>query len=124
MIFVITVSMLREGFEDYFRYREDEKQNSAKVLRYQPSKSEFKEIKSADIKVGDVLKITDGMAFPCDLVLLASSADGNCFIKTASLDGEKNLKKRQQAKDFKDLLPNEAQNTFGLAQLKGSCKVA
>ena len=35
--------------------------------------------------------------FPADLAILASSNDGECFIKTSSLDGEKNLKKRIQA---------------------------
>lgn len=77
------------------------------MLKFVKGKPEFQEVRSADIKVGDLLKITDGMAFPCDLVLLASSADGNCFIKTSSLDGEKNLKKRQLAKDFGNLLPND-----------------
>lgn len=33
--------------------------------------------------------------FPADLVILASSKEqGECFVATASLDGEKNLKKR------------------------------
>ena len=44
--------------------------------------------------------IKDEETFPADLALLTSSNDGDCFIKTSSLDGEKNLKKRVQAKDL------------------------
>ena len=35
-----------------------------------------------------------GETFPADLGVLATSNKGDCFIKTSSLDGEKNLKKR------------------------------
>lgn len=43
----------------------------------------------------------DGDTFPADIALLTSSDNGDCFIKTSSLDGEKNLKKRVQCKDLK-----------------------
>lgn len=38
--------------------------------------------------------IEDNETFPADLSLLCSSNEGLAFIKTSSLDGEKNLKKR------------------------------
>ena len=43
----------------------------------------------------------DGDTFPADIALMTSSDDGGCFIKTSSLDGEKNLKKRIQVKGLK-----------------------
>lgn len=43
----------------------------------------------------------DGDTFPADIALLTSSDNGDCFIKTSSLDGEKNLKKRVQPKNLK-----------------------
>lgn len=42
----------------------------------------------------------EGDVFPADLILLASSNEGVCFIQTSSLDGEKNLKKRSRPKDI------------------------
>jgi len=55
---------------------------------------EFKEISSKYLKVGDLVLIHDEDTFPADIALLTSSNNGDCFIKTSSLDGEKNLKKR------------------------------
>lgn len=58
------------------------------------------------MRVGDFVLIKDGETFPADLAVLATSNNGNCFIKTSSLDGEKNLKKRFQPLGFIKLVPN------------------
>ena len=51
------------------------------------------------VKIGDIVKCVDDETFAADLALLTSSNEGDCFIKTSSLDGEKNLKKRVQAEN-------------------------
>ena len=44
-------------------------------------------------KCGDIVEVTQDQPFPCDLVLLYSETDNqNCYITTANLDGETNLK--------------------------------
>lgn len=48
----------------------------------------------------------EGETFPADLAVIASSNRGDCFIKTSSLDGEKNLKKRFQIKGMDKFIPN------------------
>jgi phospholipid-translocating ATPase len=90
------------------------------------AKKQAVKIRSADIRVGDILRIEKDMTFPCDLALLSSSAEnGKSFIKTASLDGEKNLKTRKQVKDFDKLLGNgDAFKLEDLAALSGHCFVA
>lgn len=51
------------------------------------------DIKCEDIVQGDLVKASRDCDVPCDLVLLKTSdADGKCFITTANLDGETNLK--------------------------------
>lgn len=51
-------------------------------------------IRCSDLKIGDIVKCHCDETFPADIALLTSSVDGDCFIATSSLDGEKNLKKR------------------------------
>ena len=56
-----------------------------------------------DIKVGDLVLVKENEFFPADLVVLSSSfANGICFIETASLDGEKNLKPKMSTKETCD----------------------
>ncbi len=46
-------------------------------------------------QVGDIVKVTEDMECPADIVLVASSGEGGmCYIETANLDGETNLKIR------------------------------
>ncbi len=59
----------------------------------------------------------DGDNFPADLVMLSSSNDGDSFIKTSQLDGEKNLKKRNLSKEMKEVLAvNEKQDAIQCVQ--------
>ena len=48
-----------------------------------------------DIKVGDMIKVSDDQEFPADLLCMHTSLPEKvCFIKTTNLDGESNLKIR------------------------------
>jgi magnesium-transporting ATPase (P-type) len=100
-VFVILVSVVREGVEDYMRYRQDKETNSQKVLKIEAN-GQSKEILSSEVKVGDMLFMPNETFFPCDLILIQSSnvEEGVCFIQTSSLDGEKNLKKRNGPNKF------------------------
>lgn len=47
------------------------------------------------LQVGDIVKVKRNEDFPCDLIMLSSEDPlGQCFVTTANLDGETNLKVR------------------------------
>jgi len=93
LVFVISLSIIREGFEDMNRNKSDLELNSSKTRKYQGGGWSWADWK--DIYVGDFIKVEKGEFFPADLICLCSSdPNGNCYIKTSSLDGEKNAKPR------------------------------
>uniref|UniRef100_A0A669CLQ8 Phospholipid-transporting ATPase n=1 Tax=Oreochromis niloticus TaxID=8128 RepID=A0A669CLQ8_ORENI len=91
LFFVITVTAIKQGYEDWLRHKADNEVNKYRVTVLEDGRRIQKE--SEKIKVGDVLEVDEDETFPCDLILLQSSRDdGTCFVTTASLDGESNHK--------------------------------
>lgn len=91
LVFVVSVTMLKQGYEDVMRHKADAYINKKLVTRVECNG--VNEIPSQKIEVGDVLCIEDGDEFPCDLLLLSgSNSNGKATIMTANLDGETNLK--------------------------------
>jgi phospholipid-translocating P-type ATPase (flippase) len=94
LVFVLSVSMIREAIEDYFRYRSDKEVNSDKTMIYKNGK--FIEVKYEEVQVGHIVLVKKDQVFPCDLIMLSnSSANAIAYIETSTIDGEKNLKTRQ-----------------------------
>ncbi|KAL2213538.1 phospholipid-transporting ATPase [Sarocladium strictum] len=94
LMVVLLISAIKELVEDYRRRQADTALNTsrAEVLRG----SSFTETPWINVAVGDVVKVQSEEPFPTDLVLLASSEpEGLCYIETANLDGETNLKIKQ-----------------------------
>ncbi|KAK4898740.1 aminophospholipid translocase [Elasticomyces elasticus] len=104
---VLLVSAGKEVIEDNRRRSQDRELNRspAKVLRG----TRFEDVKWIDLRVGDVVRVESEEPFPADLVLLASSEpEGLCYIETANLDGETNLKIKQGIPETYDIAVDAA----------------
>ncbi|CAD8207799.1 unnamed protein product [Paramecium pentaurelia] len=91
LVFVLGLSMAREGWEDYGRHVSDNEVNSTECIIL---KQRVATISTwAELSVGDYILVKKDESFPADLIVLSSSIEsGACYIETSSLDGEKNLK--------------------------------
>jgi phospholipid-translocating ATPase len=99
LLIFVCISMGKEGFDDWRRYRLDKEENNrfARVLRSgENGAPDWVEIKWQDIRVGDVLKLGRDEPVPADFALLhANGPNGVAYIETMALDGETNLKNKQ-----------------------------
>lgn len=113
LIVVLCISAGKELVEDYRRKQADSALNNSKahVLRG----SNFTETKWVNVAVGDVVRVESEQPFPADLVLLASSEpEGLCYIETANLDGETNLKIKQALPETSSMVsPSELSRLGG-----------
>lgn len=113
LIIVLLVSAIKELVEDYKRISSDKSLNSSKTQTLQGSA--FRETKWVDVKVGDIVRVESEQPVPADMVLLASSEpEGLCYIETANLDGETNLKIKQAIPETAHLV-----NPSDLSRLSG-----
>lgn len=92
--FVLFVTMIKDGLEDYGRYKQDKIKNDAVYEVYQTDSGQWKSMKSKQLVVGDLIRIEDDGRIPADVIILASGIDSgtHAFVDTKDLDGETNLK--------------------------------
>lgn len=96
LLCILGVSAIKELFEDLKRHKADRKVNETEIHVLNKSTLKWDLIRWQDVKVGDIVKCIRENFFPSDILLLSSSEpNGMCYIETANLDGETNLKIRQ-----------------------------
>ncbi|KAJ3395120.1 hypothetical protein HDU84_002694 [Entophlyctis sp. JEL0112] len=93
LVTVLVFAALKDLIEDYARLRSDNEANSKIVHVIRDGVSI--EMKAQDLMKGDLIYVVKNEKLSVDAVVLATNLeDGTCFIETAELDGETNLKRR------------------------------
>jgi phospholipid-transporting ATPase len=92
---VLVFTMLKEGYEDIKRYKQDKEINDKLAKVYSQSDGQFLDKKWEEICLGDVVYVAKEDDIPADLLMVYSSDEtGLCFLETMGLDGETNLKEK------------------------------
>ncbi|ODN83796.1 phospholipid-translocating ATPase [Cryptococcus wingfieldii CBS 7118] len=115
LAFVLAVTMGKEAYDDYLRFKRDQEANSTRYLVLLPQpptpepnqftledetpnhrhlpRPQTRSTPASSIKVGDMVLLEKNQRVPADMVLLTTSEEeGTCFIRTDQLDGETDWK--------------------------------
>ncbi|XP_073327919.1 phospholipid-transporting ATPase ID [Pagrus major] len=102
LVLVLLITAVKDATDDYFRYKSDQQVNNrqSQVL----IRGSLQNEKWMNVRVGDIIKLENNQFVAADILLLCSSEPyGLCYIETAELDGETNLKVRQALTVTSDL---------------------
>ena len=93
VVFVVTISMIKDLIEDHGRKKADKKENDQMVEAVPRGGTEWTNIQSKKLQVGCIVKVKQDQFFPADILLLQTSLPkGICYVETKNLDGETNRK--------------------------------
>lgn len=95
LVFIIMLNGLKDLVEDYRRHKSDREENERITLSVEGSgaSAQLTDTRWQDLCVGRMIVVRQNEFIPADMVLLSSAHnEGHCFIETANLDGETNLK--------------------------------
>uniref|UniRef100_A0A8C4DMB0 Phospholipid-transporting ATPase n=1 Tax=Dicentrarchus labrax TaxID=13489 RepID=A0A8C4DMB0_DICLA len=108
LVVVLGVTAIKDLVDDLARHRMDKEINNRKCEVLLDGR--FQESKWRDIEVGDVVRLKKNDFIPADILLLSSSNPNSlCYVETAELDGETNLKFKMGLRVTDERLQEERQ---------------
>ncbi|XP_070781239.1 phospholipid-transporting ATPase IC isoform X1 [Enoplosus armatus] len=108
LVVVLGVTAIKDLVDDLARHRMDKEINNRKCEVLLDGR--FQESKWRNMQVGDVVRLKKNDFIPADILLLSSSNPNSlCYVETAELDGETNLKFKMGLKVTDERLQEERQ---------------
>jgi phospholipid-transporting ATPase len=71
--FIVAVTMLKDIYEDMKRHLFDNEENNRVVQVFDSQSLTFKSVKWSELRVGDVVKVSDGEGIPADMIIVKSA---------------------------------------------------
>lgn len=95
LVFVLAITMAKEAYDDFQRYKRDQEANSQLYTRLGLN-GHLETVPSSELRVGDMIQIQTDQRVPADVILLRTTEKaGASFIRTDQLDGETDWKLRK-----------------------------
>lgn len=95
LVFVLLITMAKEAYDDFQRYKRDKEANSQLYSRLTPTGG-VETVPSSDLRVGDMIFVNTDQRVPADIVVVRTTEKaGASFIRTDQLDGETDWKLRK-----------------------------
>ncbi|XP_053730137.1 phospholipid-transporting ATPase IC [Synchiropus splendidus] len=108
LVVVLGVTAIKDLVDDLARHRMDKEINNRRCDVLLDGR--FQESRWRNIQVGDVVRIRKNDFIPADLLLLSTTNPNSlCYVETAELDGETNLKFKMGLRVTDELLQEERQ---------------
>ncbi|EDL37818.1 ATPase, Class V, type 10D, isoform CRA_b [Mus musculus] len=108
LVVVLTIIAIKDGLEDYRKYKIDKQINNLITKVYSRKEKKYIDCCWKNVTVGDFIRLSCNEIIPADMVLLFSTdPDGICHIETSGLDGESNLKQRQVVRGYTEQVDPE-----------------
>ena len=127
---VVTISMLKELYDDINRRIQDKKTNSTmiRVLQENSNNNELliMEKQAANLLVGDIIELKKDTRVPADIIVLKTyneSNDNQAFIRTDQLDGETDWKLRKAPESTQKMSKSEIVNCIGKLECEPPSKL-
>eukprot|EP00045_Choanoeca_perplexa_P017396 m.252596 g.252596 ORF g.252596 m.252596 type:complete len:1171 (+) comp17526_c0_seq21:223-3735(+) len=96
LLFVLAVTFVKDAYEDRRRGKQDKETNARVASVFDRGEQRWANVEWSNVEVGDLVQLNQNDIIPADILLLETShADAICFLETANLDGETNLKQRR-----------------------------